>query len=205
MTRVIMLRHGETLWNREGKMQGQADIELSAHGREQAHEVATELSQYAFDAVWSSPLSRAVETARTVASVQGLDVHVDARLGEINMGSWAGKTWAEVSKAYPEWVERLRAGEDFRRSESGETSEEMARRGTLALHDIAAEHPDQTVLVATHGFFARVTVASLLGLSGFGRRLGTLGNAHWAELSHDDAGWTLLGYNLGGAQPHATK
>ncbi|MDU7360229.1 MAG: histidine phosphatase family protein [Propionibacteriaceae bacterium] len=205
MTRVIMLRHGETLWNREGKMQGQADIELSEHGREQAHEVATELSQYAFDAVWSSPLSRAVETARAVASAQGLDVHVDARLGEINMGSLAGKTWAEVSKAHPEWVERLRAGEDFRRSESGETSEEMARRGTLALHDIAAEHPDQTVLVATHGFFARVTVASLLGLSGFGRRLGTLGNAHWAELSHDDAGWTLLGYNLGGAQPHATK
>ena len=200
-----MLRHGETLWNREGKMQGQADIELSEHGREQAHEVATELSQYAFDAVWSSPLSRAVETARAVASAQGLDVHVDARLGEINMGSLAGKTWAEVSKAHPEWVERLRAGEDFRRSESGETSEEMARRGTLALHDIAAEHPDQTVLVATHGFFARVTVASLLGLSGFGRRLGTLGNAHWAELSHDDAGWTLLGYNLGGAQPHATK
>lgn len=202
MTRVIMLRHGETLWNREGKMQGHADVELSEHGREQAREVAAELAQYAFDAVWSSPLSRAVETARTVASVQGLDVHVDARLGEINMGSWAGKTWAEVTKAHPEWVERLRAGEDFRRSESGETAEEMARRGTRALHDIAAQHPDQTVLVATHGFFTRVTVASLLGLSGFGRGLGTMSNAHWAELRQDDVGWTLLGYNLGGAQPH---
>lgn len=197
-----MLRHGETLWNREGKMQGQADVELSEHGREQARSAADELAQYAFDAVWSSPLSRALETARTVASAQGLDVHVDARLGEINMGSWAGKTWAEVTKAHPEWVERLRAGEDFRRSESGETAEEMARRGLLALHDIAAQHPDQTVLVATHGFFTRVTVASLLGLSGFGRGLGTMSNAHWAELRHDDAGWTLLGYNLGGAQPH---
>ena len=134
--------------------------------------------------------------------MQGLDVHVDARLGEIDMGDWAGKTWAEVSKTHPEWVERLRAGEDFRRSESGETAEEMARRGTRAVHDIAAKHPDQTVLVATHGFFTRVTLASLLGLSGFGRGFGTLGNAHWAELRHDDAGWVLLGYNLGGAQPH---
>ncbi len=202
MTRVIMLRHGETLWNREGKMQGQADVELSAHGREQAREVAAELTRYAFDAVWSSPLSRALETARTVASVQGLDVHVDARLGEINMGDWAGKTWVEVSKTHPERVERLRAGEDFRRSESGETAEEMARRGTRALHDIAAQHSDQTVLVATHGFFTRVTVASLLELPGLGRGLGTMSNAHWAELRHDDVGWTLLGYNLGGAQPH---
>ena len=197
-----MLRHGETLWNREGKMQGQADVELSEHGREQAREVASELTQYAFDVVWSSPLSRALETARTAASVQGLEVHVDARLGEIDMGDWAGKTWVEVSKTHPERVERLRAGEDFRRSDAGETAEEMARRGTRALHDIAAQHPDQTVLVATHGFFTRVTVASLLGLSGFGRGLGTMSNAHWAELRHDDAGWTLLGYNLGGAQPH---
>ncbi len=197
-----MLRHGETLWNREGKMQGQADVELSEHGREQARSAADELAQYAFDAVWSSPLSRALETARTAAAAQGLDVHVDARLGEIDMGDWAGKTWAEVSKAHPEWAERLRAGEDFRRSDAGETAEEMARRGLLALNEIAAKHPDQTVLVATHGFFTRVTVASLLELPGLGRGLGTLGNAHWAELRHDHVGWTLLGYNLGGAQPH---
>lgn len=205
MTRIIMLRHGETLWNRAGKMQGQADVELSEHGREQARCAAKELAQYPFDAVWSSPLARALETAHTVASGRDLEVQVDPRLGEINMGSWAGHTWQEVMATYPGWLEKLRTGEDFRRSESGETAQEMARRGTLALNDIAAKHPGQTVLVATHGFFTRVTVASLLGLSGFGRGLGTLGNAHWAELSHDDAGWTLMGYNLGGAQPHATK
>lgn len=199
MTRVIMLRHGETLWNREQRMQGQADVGLSELGRRQAAAAAQALAGERLETIWASPLQRAADTARTVAEVHQMDVHLDARLTEINIGDWAGRTWADVCREYPGQAQRIRRGEDFRRSATGETAEEMAQRGKAVLSEIVATHPTGTVLVVTHGLFTRVVVGHLLGLRGYGRHLGTLTNAHWAELRYEHELWLLSGYNLGGS------
>ncbi|WP_296138287.1 histidine phosphatase family protein [uncultured Tessaracoccus sp.] len=198
MTTLIVLRHGETSWNRDGRWQGQADVELSDVGRAQARAAARHLADVHVDAVWSSPLARALETARTVAHPHGLDVHVDDRLGEINVGEWAGRTVAEVCEVAPEQRDLYERGVDFRRSVTGETATEVGERGAAAFEAIRARHPDETVLVVCHGFFARTVISRLIGLPGYGSRLGGLGNARFAVLRHLAEQWRLQGYDLGG-------
>lgn len=197
MTRLVVLRHGETLWNRDRRMQGQADVELSGRGLAQAAAAAAELAGEEFDALYSSPLSRASETARIVAEAKGLDIVHDARLGEIDVGVWSGRTAAEVQAEFPGQQTLYFAGEDYRRGRDGETADEVADRAEAAVADIVAAHPGGNVLVVTHGYFTQLMVSRLLGIPGFGNRLGALRNAHWAELQHDHGRWYLVGYNLG--------
>lgn len=198
MTRITVLRHGETLWNRAGRMQGQTDIELSDLGREQAIAAAEELREEAFDAIVSSPLRRAANTAFAVADKLGLDVRLDARFGEINVGSWSGQKGTDVAAEMPDRAAKFHAGIDYRRSSTGETAAEVADRVEAAVNDIVAEFPDGNVLVVAHGYLTQVMVSRLLGLEGHGNRLGVLGNARRAVIQWTHGHWTLVAYNVGG-------
>ncbi|NLE98929.1 MAG: histidine phosphatase family protein [Propionibacterium sp.] len=197
MTRLIVLRHGETQWNRERRMQGVADVELNDAGLAQAREAAEELAGYRFDAVYSSPLRRASETARIVAAPHGLPLQLDARLSEINVGSWAGRTAEEVREEFPGQQELYFAGQDYHRSAEGESAAQVGDRAEAAVADIAGAHPTGTVLVVSHGYFAQLLVSRLLGLEGFGNRLAALRNAHWCDVRHEYGRWYLHAYNLG--------
>jgi broad specificity phosphatase PhoE len=140
VTTILLARHGETDWNREGRWQGWADPPLNELGRQQAAELAEQLRETPFDAVYTSDLKRAHQTAEIVAAPHGVPVIVDRGLREIDIGSWSGLTSPEIDERFPG---RVRP--------DGETQEQHAARVVAAAERIAREHPDQRILIVTHG------------------------------------------------------
>jgi 2,3-bisphosphoglycerate-dependent phosphoglycerate mutase len=183
VTTILLARHGETDWNHEGRFQGHADPALNATGRAQAAELAAELEAVELAAVYSSPLQRALETAKVVAAEHRLEpVAVDA-LREVDVGSWEGLTRAEVEARFPEqfagWLDYDQGWAD------GESYEEMARRVVAALLELAAAHDGERILAVTHGGPIRAAFAFADGTShANARRLGPrIGNVFLAEFA----------------------
>jgi broad specificity phosphatase PhoE len=146
MTTLLVARHGETDWNREGRWQGWADPPLNDTGRAQARRLAEELRETAFDAVYSSDLRRAFETAEILAAPHGAPVVADAGLREIDVGSWSGLTRSEIEARFP----------DGKRPD-GETHEQHGTRVRAAVVRIAREHLGERILLVTHGGTIRST------------------------------------------------
>lgn len=149
MTTILLARHGETDWNREGRFQGWADPPLNATGRAQAVDLSVQLMAEELAAVYSSPLRRAYETAEVVAASRGLEpVTVDA-LREVDVGSWSGLSRAEIEQRFPEqyarWLDYGRGWED------GETYEQMVDRVVEALQELAEGRDGERILAVTHG------------------------------------------------------
>lgn len=140
-TEILLVRHGETDWNRDRRWQGHADPPLNEEGRRQAQALAEALAGEDVAAVYSSDLLRAHETARIVAERLGLEVTALPDLREVDVGSWSGLTRDEIAHRFP----------GAERWEGGETREEMAERVLGAVRRIAAAHPGGRVLVVTHG------------------------------------------------------
>lgn len=161
MTTLLIVRHGETDWNRDGRWQGHSDTPLNERGREQARELASSLRDV--DAVYSSDLARSRETAEILAAELGLEVRLDPRLRERGFGAWEGLTSAEIQERFADAHGRWQAGEGFG-ADDAEPFEAMRARVQAAIDDIAARHPDETVLVVTHGGSARVAHAAAAGL-----------------------------------------
>ena len=144
MTRILLVRHGETDWNLDRRLQGHSDRPLNDTGREQARALADELADTPLDAVYSSDLSRARETAQVVAETHGLEVTALPDLRERHFGSWEGLSDDEIQQRFPAEIANGTLGD-------GETRDEMDRRVLAALEEIARKHPDGTVLVVSHG------------------------------------------------------
>ena len=149
MSTLLLVRHGETDWNAEGRLQGHTDRPLSDYGREQARRLAAELAGEEFDAVYASDLARARETAEILGARLGLPVVVDADLREKNWGTWEGLTSVERDRVVFE----------------GESAEEHAARMLGALRRIAEHHPSGRVVVVTHGGSMRRVQTEALGLA----------------------------------------
>lgn len=192
-TRLILLRHGQTDWNAQHRFQGQEDVPLNDLGRRQAEMARGALEGIQLDAVYASPLSRALETASIARP--GVEIHTDPRLMEINVGSWAGMTWDDVKATMPDYEAKYANGVDFRRSPEGETLADVEARGVPAVLGIAQAHGGQTVLIVAHGLLLNRVIHSILGLHG--RVLGGMGNAHFSELGHAHGAWRLLAHNVG--------
>ena len=142
-TTLYIVRHGETDWNREGRIQGHTDIPLNAEGRRQAEGLAFELATSELHAVYASDLARASQTATTVAGPRGLDVRRIAALREKHFGTWEGMTDDEVRARFPHAVNGAWG--------DGETSAELEARVVNAVHEIARAHPGESVLIVSHG------------------------------------------------------
>jgi broad specificity phosphatase PhoE len=149
VTTLLLVRHGETDWNAAGRLQGHTDTPLNELGRRQALALADELAGDGIEAVYSSDLARASETARIVAERLGLPVVLDPDLREKDWGTWEGLTGAERER-----VELV-----------GETTEAHRERTLRALRSIAARHPDGRVLVVTHGGSMRRVQAAATGIA----------------------------------------
>ena len=134
--RIILWRHGRTDWNVIDRFQGQADIPLDDVGSAQALRAAEVLAAYRPSRLYSSDLSRCYQTAEMLAQRTGLDITTDKRLREIHVGSWEGLRGKEIRAADPELARRLWAGEDVRRSPTGESPTEVAERMFEALTEI---------------------------------------------------------------------
>jgi broad specificity phosphatase PhoE len=186
VTTILLARHGETDWNREGRFQGHADPPLNRTGRVQAVDLSAALMAEQLAAVYSSPRRRALETAEVLATSHGLEpVPVDD-LREVDVGSWSGLTRAEVEERFPAQFARwLDYGQGW---EDGETYEEMGRRAVDALLLLAAAHDGERVLAVTHGGPIRAAFAFADGTThAEARRLGPrIGNTFVAELAVAD-------------------
>jgi broad specificity phosphatase PhoE len=162
VTTILIARHGESDWNRERRWQGHADRPLTEKGRAQSEALAARLAHIDLDAVYSSDLRRARETAAVVAAAQGLEVDERADLREVDVGSWSGLTRTEAEERFPEGFGRWRRG--FPGWEDGESYEAMTARVVGAVNDIAQRHTYGPVLVVSHGGPIRAIHAAALGM-----------------------------------------
>ncbi|MGC4175008.1 histidine phosphatase family protein [Demequina sp.] len=197
MTRLFIVRHGETEWNKLDLLQGSTDIPLSDAGREQARIMAAVLSQLVSpDAVLvSSPLSRAHDTGLALGAVLGVPVALDDRLRERAYGVWEGITPEARLAGWPAEVEEWHAHGNPG-IEGFEVHELVAERVAASIEEWAGRATSDLV-VFSHGSSARIGMMGLLGLSLNHRTLGNLGNTCWSRLRHrPDGRWQLERHNV---------
>jgi alpha-ribazole phosphatase len=163
MTRLVLIRHGETDWNTAGRWQGQADVPLNERGQEQARRLAQELAEMEIDAIYSSDLGRARQTAAPLAQAAGLPVIVDERLREIHQGEWQGMLAAEIEARYAETFRSRREDPLNIAPPGGESVAQVRARVLASLSEILLSHPDETVAIVSHGFVLGLLRAHLLG------------------------------------------
>jgi 2,3-bisphosphoglycerate-dependent phosphoglycerate mutase len=161
-TTIVLVRHGETDWNRDNRFQGHTDLPLNETGRAQARALAEELRGEPFAALYTSPLRRAGETAAILGLQLGLEPRAEASLMEVDVGSWSGLTRTEVEARFPagfaRWLEYGHGWED------GETYDELGERVVAGLSGIGAKHPDEAVVAVTHGGPIRSALAAAEGI-----------------------------------------
>jgi probable phosphoglycerate mutase len=174
MARILLVRQGQSVWNADGRWQGQADPPLSELGEQQAVHAASSLGMV--DAIYASDLVRAHHTAELVAARLGSDVVVEPRLRERTAGEWEGRTRAEIDEGWPGYLET------GRRPAGYEPDDSVLERVLAVLDDIASAH-DGEVLVVTHGGVVRV-VERHLG----GDAEGLIPNLGGRWLEHDGSG-----------------
>ena len=150
-TRVIAVRHGETAWNVEARMQGHLDIGLNATGQWQARRVSEALADEAFDAIYSSDLSRAWETALEIARPRALQVRPEPRLRERAFGRFEGMSFAEIEGTLPDQARLWRQRDPVFAPEGGESLLAFRDRVAGATAELAARHPGELILLEAHG------------------------------------------------------
>lgn len=191
LTRVIVVRHGQTEWNVEARIQGQGDSKLTAEGRAQARAIAARLAAQPFDVLVSSDLGRAAETARAIAERCRKPIVLDARLRERHFGVGEGMTYEEVDSAYPGAFARIRNVDPDFVIPGGESRRQLHERVVSAMDSIARTHDGKTIVVVTHGgvlatFFRHVhaiplDVAHPIAIT----------NASYNVLTHDGSRWSV--------------
>ena len=196
-TRILAIRHGETAWNVDGRLQGHRDIPLGDTGRVQARRLAQALAGRGdIDAIVSSDLSRALETARIVAEAQGLPVTTDIGLRERCFGDFEGRTFAEVSAAWPAEAERWRRRDpDWVPPGGGESLLLFRERVTQTVQVLAAQNAGKTLALFTHGGVLDVLYRAATGLGLQDARTWQIGNTAVNRLLWTpDSGLTLVGW-----------
>ena len=188
MTRIILVRHGETTWNVEGRYQGQEDTPLSERGMAQAARLAEGLADVTIDRAISSHLKRSFITAETVCGRHGIAVSADARLSEINHGSWEGQLATEIQAAYPEDFARWHSQPHLvQMPDGGENLEDVRRRVRDAFDDYARDYDGETLLVAAHDAVNKAIICDIMGLD----------MSHFWQIKQDNTCINVLEYNEG--------
>jgi broad specificity phosphatase PhoE len=161
--RILLVRHGETVFNVEGRWQGQANSPLNERGLAQARELGRALADDSLAAVYSSDLGRAMQTAREVARPHGLDVLPDQRLREIDVGQWTGKTRPEIEAEFPGSLHTWSTAPAHMRLPGGETMFEVQTRAMAFFAEVMPRHLDQTVVVICHGALNQAILVNAMG------------------------------------------
>jgi 2,3-bisphosphoglycerate-dependent phosphoglycerate mutase len=164
-TRLILVRHAETEWNREGRFQGQQDSPLTERGAAQAQAVAKRLRNLTFTALYSSDQGRSIVTAGYIQAATGQPIVRDARLRERAYGVFEGATREEAADRHPEVYETyMRSHSADFRLPGGESRHELLTRGRAALQEIMQQHAGETVVIVTHGGFLSSILAYVIGV-----------------------------------------
>ena len=194
-TRIIAIRHGETTWNVDSRIQGRLDIPLNAMGRQQAARMALALKDDPITAVYASDLTRAWETAQYLGQVRGLEVTPEKGLRERGFGDFEGKTFAEIEALLPEQSQRWRKRDPEFAPEGGESLLTLNRRVVEATERLAAQHPGELIALVGHGGGVMdVLYRAATRLHIQAPRTWTLGNAAINRLLWTAEGFTLVGW-----------
>ena len=165
MARLILIRHGETLWNTEHRMQGQQDSPLTARGVWQARRLGERLKTLAFTALYSSDLGRALRTAQGIAQATGHAIVEDDRLRERHFGVFEGMTRAEMQAHDPGVYQRFLSRDPHYAVPGGESPSAFFERCRTALEALAARHVGETIAVVTHGLVLDCAWRAATGLA----------------------------------------
>lgn len=195
VTTVLAVRHGETAWNRESRIQGHLDIPLSPLGLAQAQRLAQALAGEPLDAIYASDLGRARQTAAAVAERVGLPVQEDAGLRERGFGCFEGLSWSEIESRWPEQALRWKRRDPDFGAEGGERLRDFYARAVGAVERLAQAHPGQTLLVVAHGGVMDCLYRAGRRLALEAPRSWTLGNASINRLLYTPAGLSVVGWN----------
>jgi probable phosphoglycerate mutase len=197
MTRLVLVRHGETVWHAENRYAGVSDIELTQRGLAQAGQLARWAGTAELSEVWTSTLTRAQLTARACAEAIGTDLRVDARLRELDFGRGEGLTTAEMNERFPEALEAFRADPVSDHLPGGEDPTHAAERFVACLDDITRLHPDGRVLVVAHTTAIRLALCKLIGvpMSEYRRLFPMLRNCALTELRLHNGQCSVLEFN----------
>jgi len=186
MTEIIIARHGQTEWNVGEVFRGRADIELDETGVKQAELLAEYLSNAKIDAIYSSPMKRALKTAKAIASHHQLDVEIAPGLIDFNFGEWQGLSHQEVKEKYTELYKQWTNTPHKVRMPAGETLDDVRKRATGVVNEVIARYEDTVVLIA-HRVVNKVLICALLGLD----------NSHFWDIRQDTCGITTFNYENG--------
>ncbi|HNJ14432.1 MAG TPA: alpha-ribazole phosphatase [Anaerolineales bacterium] len=162
--KLYLTRHGQTDWNTAGRYQGQSDTPLNETGLRQAEQIAKRLSKETIHAIYSSDLSRAANTAQSIADFHALEINKDSRWRELSFGDWEGMTYQEMSASSPELFEAWMKDPLTISTPNGETLAQLAERVKAAFNEIKREHKDQTVLVVAHSGSLQSLLSVTLGV-----------------------------------------
>lgn len=150
MTALYLVRHGQTPWNIEGRYQGHLDPPLTELGQQQARTTAAQLAPLGFEAIYSSDLARAHQTALALAEQTGLPVQLDPRLREINQGEWEGVLIGDIRARWPDAIQGWETDPWQHHPPGGERLEELQQRLFAAIDEIVARHPVGKIAIFTH-------------------------------------------------------
>jgi probable phosphoglycerate mutase len=191
-TTLIVIRHGETEWNRERRMQGTTDTRLSDLGRVQAHALGRRLAEHRFTALYSSDLSRARDTAHAIAHHTGRSVLIDARLQERRFGIFEGLLAAEIKARYPEEHARFASRDPDYEVPGGESASAFTARCLGCLAEIADRHAGDEVVVVSHGLVLDALYRAANGLAHGEPRPVPLINASMNHFGYGAQAWRLV-------------
>ncbi|MBI4744183.1 MAG: histidine phosphatase family protein [Actinobacteria bacterium] len=185
MTRIILVRHGETDWNKEQKFQGRIDVELNEAGKIQADILAERLKGLKIDYIYSSPLSRALVTAKKIAEHHNLEVEIVEDFTEIEHGEWEGLHLLEVKERYGDLYNKWLTSPHDLKMPKGESLRDVRKRSVRALNKIIAAHPDDTVLIAAHDAINKVLICYALDMD----------NCHFWQIKQGNSAINILEYD----------
>jgi len=176
MTCIILIRHGQTAWNKEERIRGQVEVPLDATGLAQAERTAARVvSEWRPVAVYCSPLQRAVQTAQALASLLGLAVQPTPGFNDMHFGEWQGLKPAEVERRWPDMARAWLQAPDRLTFPGGESLDRLRDRSMAALREIIARHSRGDVVIVGHTVVNRVVLMAVLGLD----------NSHYWRIGQD--------------------
>lgn len=164
-TRVILVRHGQTEWNRAERFRGRTDIEPNEAGHNQARAIGSRLRSWKIDAIYSGPLKRALQTAQPIAEACELEVQRMESLSDIDYGAWTGHSPAEVASRYADLYREWLDTPHLVQMPDGETLAKVQRRALDALESVCLRHGRQSAVLVSHQVVNRVLICAILGLS----------------------------------------
>jgi probable phosphoglycerate mutase len=195
-TRIIAVRHGETAWNVDARIQGQLDIGLNDTGRWQARRVGEALAAEEITAVYSSDLGRAHQTAQSISEVKGVPVIADEGLRERSFGIFEGKTFDEIHENWPDhahnWRKRI---PEWQPPDGGESLLELRERVTRTMRELAARHPGEQIVIVAHGGVLDALYRIATGQEVNSPRTWELPNGAINRLLWTPEGFTLVGWS----------